>query len=32
VKKVQIHGILIDRHPLKINRVLTEEKPDDVGH
>jgi hypothetical protein len=26
VKKVQTHGILIDRKPLKRNRVLTEEK------
>jgi hypothetical protein len=28
VKKVLTHGILIDRKPLKINRVLTEEKND----
>ncbi|PNF15704.1 hypothetical protein B7P43_G12455 [Cryptotermes secundus] len=32
VKKVRTHGILIDRKPLKRNRVLTEEKLDDIGH
>jgi hypothetical protein len=32
VKKVRCHGILIDRKPLKINRVLTEEKLNDIGH
>jgi hypothetical protein len=32
VKKVRICGILIDRMPLKINHVLTEEKLDDIGH
>jgi hypothetical protein len=32
VKKVQTHGILIGRKPLKRNRVLTEEKPYDIGH
>jgi hypothetical protein len=31
VKKVRTHSILIDRRPLKINRVLAEEKLDDVG-
>jgi hypothetical protein len=31
VKKVQTHGILIDRKPLKRNHVLTEEKVDDIG-
>jgi hypothetical protein len=31
-KKVQTHSILIDRNPLKVNRVLTEEKLDDIGH
>jgi hypothetical protein len=32
VKKVQTHGILIERKPLKINRVLTVEKLDDISH
>jgi hypothetical protein len=32
VKEVQTHSILIDRKPLKRNRVLTEEKLDDIGH
>jgi hypothetical protein len=32
VKKVQTHGILTDRKLLKRNRVLTEEKLDDIGH
>jgi hypothetical protein len=32
VKKVRTLGILIDRKPLKINRVLTEEKLDDISH
>jgi hypothetical protein len=32
VKKVRTHGILIDRKPLKRNRVLTEEKLDCIGH
>jgi hypothetical protein len=32
VKNVRTHGILIDRKPLKRNCVLTEEKPDDIGH
>jgi hypothetical protein len=31
VTKVRTHGILIDRTPLKRNRVLTEEKLDDSG-
>jgi tetrahydromethanopterin S-methyltransferase subunit G len=31
VKKVRTHGILIDRKPLRRNRVLTEEKLDDIG-
>jgi hypothetical protein len=31
VKKVRTLGILIGRKPLKINHVLTEEKPDDTG-
>jgi hypothetical protein len=30
VKKVRIHGILIDRKPLKRSSVLTEEKLDDI--
>jgi hypothetical protein len=30
VKKVRTHGILIDRTPLKICRVLTEEKLGDI--
>jgi hypothetical protein len=30
VKKVQIHGILIDRKPLKRNTILTEEQLDDI--
>jgi hypothetical protein len=32
VKKVHTRSILIDRKPLKRNRVLTEEKLDDIGH
>jgi hypothetical protein len=32
VKKVRTHSILINRKPLKRNRVLTEEKLDDIGH
>jgi hypothetical protein len=32
VKKVRTHGILIDRKSLKGNRVLTEEKLDDIGY
>jgi hypothetical protein len=31
VKKVRIHGILIERKPLKRNTVLTDEKLDDIG-
>jgi hypothetical protein len=32
VKKVWIRSILIDRKPLKINCVLTKERPDVIGH
>jgi hypothetical protein len=32
VKKVRTSGILIDRKSLKRNRVLTEEKLDDIDH
>jgi hypothetical protein len=32
VKKVLTHGILTDTKLLKRNRVLTEEKHDDIGH
>jgi hypothetical protein len=32
VKKVRTHGILINRKSLKRNRVLTEEKLNDIGH
>jgi hypothetical protein len=32
VKKVRTRGILINRKPLKRNRVLTEEKLHDIGH
>jgi hypothetical protein len=32
VKKLRTHGISIDRKPFKRNRVLTEEKLDDIGH
>jgi hypothetical protein len=32
VQKVRTHSILTDRKPLKRNRVLTEEKLDDMGH
>jgi hypothetical protein len=31
VKKVRTHGILTERKPLKRNRVLTEEKLEDIG-
>jgi hypothetical protein len=31
MKKVQTHGILTDRKPLKRNRVLTEEKLNDIS-
>jgi hypothetical protein len=32
MKKVRTHSILIDRKPLKINRILTEVKLDGIGH
>lgn len=32
MKKLRTHVILIDRTQLKRNRVLTEEKLDDIGH
>jgi hypothetical protein len=32
VKKVQTNGTLTERKPLKRNRVLTEEKLDDINH
>jgi hypothetical protein len=32
VKKFRTHGILIDRKPLQRDRVLTEEKIDDIDH
>jgi hypothetical protein len=32
VKKVRTHSMLIGRKPLKRNRVLTEEKLDDIDH
>jgi hypothetical protein len=32
VKKVETHGILIDRKPIKRNSALTEEKLDYIGH
>jgi hypothetical protein len=32
VKKVRTNGISSDRKPLKRNRVLTEEKLEDIGH
>jgi hypothetical protein len=32
VTKVRTHGILIDRKPLKRNRVVIEEKQDDIGN
>jgi hypothetical protein len=32
VKQVLTHSTLVDRNPLKINCILTEEKLDDIGH
>jgi hypothetical protein len=32
VKEVRTHGILSDRKPSQINRILTEQKLDDIGH
>jgi hypothetical protein len=31
LKKVRTHGFITDRKPLKRNRVLTEEKLDEIG-
>jgi hypothetical protein len=30
--KIQAHGILIDRRPLKISCIVTEGKLNDIGH
>jgi hypothetical protein len=32
VKKARTHCILLDRKPLKIDHILTEENLDDIGH